>query len=100
MTYDNTNKGALFRHDKEGNDKRPDYKGKLNIEGVDYRISGWVRKPKNGGASYMHLVAEPMQERLTDAPRDSHSQAKANGYQPQPRTQPQQPEDDCDEIPF
>jgi hypothetical protein len=25
MAYDNTNSGALFKNDKEGNEKRPDY---------------------------------------------------------------------------
>ena len=103
MTYNNENRGALFRHDKEGNDKRPDYKGKINIEGADYRISGWIRKPKDGGKAYMHLVAEPMQERLADAPRDSHNQAKANGYQTEPRTTKRAADVDVgdgDEIPF
>lgn len=45
---DNTNTGALFLNDKGDNPKRPDYTGKLNVEGVDYKVSGWINKSKNG----------------------------------------------------
>lgn len=37
--YDNTNRGALFRNDKDGNEKRPDYTGKINVDGKDYVLS-------------------------------------------------------------
>ncbi len=29
--YDNTNSGVLFKNDKKGNEKAPDYKGKVNV---------------------------------------------------------------------
>jgi len=53
--YDNTNKGSLFKNDKGDNPKRPDYQGKLNINGTEYRLSAWLQTPKNGGAKYMAL---------------------------------------------
>jgi uncharacterized protein (DUF736 family) len=46
--YDNTNTGALFSNDKGDNPKRPDYKGKLNYEGQEISVSGWIKESKNG----------------------------------------------------
>jgi len=46
--YDNTNSGVLFKNDKKGNEKAPDYKGKLKVGGKDYDLAAWVRQGKNG----------------------------------------------------
>ena len=46
--YDNSNSGVLFQNDKKGNEKAPDYKGKLNVNGKDYEIAGWKREGKTG----------------------------------------------------
>lgn len=40
--------GSLFTNDKEGNDKRPDYRGDINIDGKNYRIAGWIKEGKKG----------------------------------------------------
>jgi uncharacterized protein (DUF736 family) len=56
------NEGALFRNDKEGNDKRPDYKGSLKAAGVTYKISAWVNTPKAGGDKFLKLKLEPADE--------------------------------------
>ena len=45
MPYDNTNRGAIWGSDKKETEKHPDFKGKLNVEGVDYWVSAWKRKP-------------------------------------------------------
>jgi hypothetical protein len=39
--YDNTNRGALFRNnDKtEENEKWPDYRGNINVNGTEYWLS-------------------------------------------------------------
>ena len=69
--YDNTNKGVLFTNDQKGNDKAPNYKGKLNVNGKEYEIAGWVRQGKNG--SFLSLsLSEPFQKStLTDAPKQT-----------------------------
>ncbi len=46
--YDNKNSGVLFKNDKKGNQKAPDYKGKVNIEGKEKDIAGWIREGKSG----------------------------------------------------
>lgn len=46
--YDNTNSGVLFTNNNKTEDKHPNYKGKININGVDYDLAGWVKEGKNG----------------------------------------------------
>jgi len=46
--YDNNLTGVLFKKDKGGNEKRPDYKGSAEIEGVQYWVSAWVRDTAKG----------------------------------------------------
>ena len=47
--YDNTNRGALFPNDrKTPGSRQPDYKGSINIEGVEYWVSGWVKDTARG----------------------------------------------------
>ncbi len=52
--------GTLFRNDKDGNEKRPDYRGEANIAGTIYRVSGWIKEGKNG--KWMSLKIEPPRE--------------------------------------
>jgi len=55
--YDNTNTGALFKNDKKGNEKAPDYKGKINVGGKEYKLASWIRESKEG-VKYMSLKIE------------------------------------------
>lgn len=48
MEYDNTNTFALFKHDKNGNEKAPDYSGKINVNGQEMQIAAWIREGKKG----------------------------------------------------
>lgn len=41
---------TLFPNDKRGNEKRPDYRGVIQIDGVKYKLSVWNRTSKKGGA--------------------------------------------------
>lgn len=60
-TYDNNLTGALFKNDKAGNEKRPDYTGSAEIEGVHYWISSWIKEGKNG-TKFMSLSFKPKDE--------------------------------------
>jgi hypothetical protein len=60
--YDNTNTGALFKNDKQGNEKRPDYRGQLNVGGTDYYLSAWLRTSKKG-EKFMSLAVQPKGEK-------------------------------------
>ena len=54
MGYDNTNKGVLFKNKKKETDNHPDYNGSINVDGIDYWLSAWINKDKDGN-SYMSL---------------------------------------------
>lgn len=91
--YDNTNSGALFKNDKEGNESRPDYKGKINVRGEDFYLAAWLKKSKNG-TNYMSLSVSEI--------TDSKGQTKANN-QPQSKPAQQEVSDDDwqdQDIPF
>jgi len=42
---DNTNRGAIWGNKKKEKDTHPDFTGSLNVEGVEYWVSAWKRKP-------------------------------------------------------
>ena len=54
MSYDNTNSGALFKNDRKETDNHPDYKGSINVGGVEYWINAWLNESKSG-QKYMGL---------------------------------------------
>ena len=42
-------KGVLFRNRfKEDNERRPDFVGSVNVEGVDYELAAWQNTSKSG----------------------------------------------------
>lgn len=57
MNYDNTNRGAIFKNDKKESDTHPDYKGSININGVEYWLSSWIKDGKSG--KFMSLSVKP-----------------------------------------
>jgi hypothetical protein len=91
--YDNTNTGALFANDKGDNESRPDYRGKLNIEGTEYWISGWVKTPKSGGQKFLSLTVKPVEQQQAP-PRPAPGPPNPSQVKPEPVT------DDVDDIPF
>ena len=56
--YDPNNRGVLFKNDKQGNDKRPDYRGSAVINNVDMNVSGWIQTSKKTGDKFMSLRFE------------------------------------------
>lgn len=46
--YDNTNTFTLFKNNIEDNPKKPNYTGLANVDGIEFRIAGWIREGKSG----------------------------------------------------
>lgn len=74
--YDNNLTGVLFVNDKQGNDKRPDWKGSMEIDGVNYWVSGWSRESARGPLISLKLEKK---EQQTAAPKPA---APAPAYVP------------------
>jgi hypothetical protein len=66
MPFEDTNRGALFREEKQKETDR-DYAGTINIDGVEYWLSGWVKTSKKG-AKYLSISAKPK-----DVPAADHN---------------------------
>ena len=90
MAYDNTNSGILTRNDKQGNEARPDYRGSINVDGVEYWLSAWIKEGREGtklaGQKYMSLSVQPKEARQDYA-------APAPAPTPAPRRQTQAEQD-------
>jgi len=55
------NSGSAFLNDKEGNEKRPDYKGSTDIDGEDYYVALWHRE-SGSGKEYYYISLEKKSE--------------------------------------
>jgi uncharacterized protein (DUF736 family) len=61
--YDNTNSGVLFKNDEKAEgDKKPNYTGKLNVQGKDWRLAAWVRESKAGTKFLSLSLSEPKEK--------------------------------------
>ncbi len=74
--------GSLFKNDKKGVEKRPDYRGDIKIDGTVYQLSAWLKEGKNG--KFMSLNAQLKEDR----PRRQEQES------------PQKQEDLNDDIPW
>lgn len=105
--YDNTNRGALFINDrKRAGSNQPDYKGSINIEGVEYWVSGWVKSTTRG-----EIVSMSVEKKEGGPARPQQSTPRAQGPRtlggnrnPTPnatsQAQSEPPMDFDDDIPF
>jgi uncharacterized protein (DUF736 family) len=64
--YDNTNSGTLFPAEDKKSEKSPDFTGKLNVEGKEYRLSAWKKTSKAGKKFLSVSIQQPQQK--SDAP--------------------------------
>ena len=81
MTYDNTNRGVLFRNDKRETDNHPEYTGKIDVNGTEYRLAAWVKESSKDGKKFFSLAVSEFQKKA------------------EPETAPET-EDFDDDIPF
>ena len=80
MSYDNSNSGLLAKNDKQGNESRPDYRGSINVDGVDYWLSAWIKTGRDGtklaGQKYMSLSVQPKDASYGGAPAAAPAPAR------------------------
>ena len=67
---ENDNSGALFKNDRKEQEKQPDYKGSLTVNGAEYWISAWLNESSKG-VKYMGLkVNLKEQQQAPAAPKN------------------------------
>lgn len=95
--YDNTNRGVLFRNrKKQAGDNRPDYTGRINVDGVDAFISGWIKESR-AGDKFLSIAAQTEDQRKGGAGRRGNGQRPARPAAPAEPAQEQPADED---IPF
>ena len=50
--FDNELRGALFKAKEKKSERSPDYTGQVQVAGVEYWVSGWL---KNGQIGRAHV---------------------------------------------
>lgn len=91
MAYDNTNRGILSKNDRKEKDTHPDYRGNINVGGVEYWLDAWIQKRKDGSGSFLSLSVKP---------KDQRQSAPAQRQPQKPAKQSAGFDDDGDSIPF
>jgi hypothetical protein len=72
MQYDNTNSGLLAKNKRKEKDTHPDYSGSINVDGVEYWLSGWLKTGKEGsklaGEKFFSLSVRQKDQQRAAAP--------------------------------
>jgi len=90
--YDNTNTGLLAKNDRKDTETHPDYTGSVNVGGVEYWLSAWIKTGKEGGK-----LAGQKYFSLSVKPKDGLRAAPPATKKPQPAAA--EPFED-DSVPF
>ena len=74
MEYDNTNTGVLFRNETVNEENKQAFMtGKLNVEGKELQIAGWMKESKAGKKFLSLKVQEPRTQEVKAANNSSTS---------------------------
>lgn len=50
----------MFKKEDRTNEKSPEYEGRINIDGKDYRIAAWVKESSKNGKKFFSIsVSDP-----------------------------------------
>lgn len=89
MAYEQRdNSGSLFKNDRKEKPNQPDYTGNGVIDGVEMRLSAWIKEGRKG--KFMSLAFTPKDDQSQDGTtqRNAPAQQAATGL------------DDDSDIPF
>lgn len=75
MDYDETNRGVLFHESAPESDRHPNYTGKINVDGREYRLAGW-KKTSKGGVPFLSLSVSEFQPKQSGYEKFQQSRPK------------------------
>ena len=90
--YDNSNRGAIWKNDKKEKDTQPDFKGNMDVGGVEYWVSAWKRKPDANPAAPALSFSVQRKDEQASAPATPAAQPTPQQSAPPPYAD--------DDIPF
>jgi len=84
MSYDDTNRGAIWRNERKESDRHPDFNGNLNVEGVEYWVSAWKRAPdaKPNSPALKFSIKRKEARQSTDYPVNQKDPTRDYGQAP------------------
>jgi len=96
--YSNENRGVLFKNDrKTEGDKKPEYTGSLNVDGVEFFLDAWLKVGKSGAKFFSVSVKRKDKQPEAQRPAAPAQQRQ----QPARQAAPASGFDDMDsDIPF
>lgn len=81
MAYDNTNRGSIWKNEDKTQDSHPDFRGSINVEGVEYWVSAWKRKEgANPKAPALSFSIQPKEENRQPTRTQTQSNNQSSGF--------------------
>jgi len=84
-----TNKGVIFKNKYKSKETHPEYRGTINVDGIEKEIALFVNKDKNGNHYFGAVISEPYKKpdqsfTRQEAATPNYEERKAESYQPTP----------------
>ena len=74
MSYDNNNRGVLFKNKRKEKENQPDYQGNIlitpDMAGRELNLAAWIKTPKGGGDKFMSLSVSEKREQKREPGMD------------------------------
>lgn len=79
MSYDNTNRGTLGKNLRREKDTHPEYTGQIDINGVGYWLSAWVKEGQGGKFFSLSVKPKEQQQAPTRTQQRASQQPQRSG---------------------